>query len=124
MIPGLAVVVAFLLVIVSIMVLVWYVNHIGRSLRVSALIELVGGDTRKLLDKSIPITAQRPAFNVPRCVRNALGWSRRSIARHWWSRQVGRLRAEAASRPWRVVPAGAPLLEISGERERLTWPGN
>ncbi len=50
-VPGVAVVVAFVLVVVSIMVLVWYVNHIGRSLRVSALIELVGKDTRKLLDK-------------------------------------------------------------------------
>ena len=46
-VPGIAVVVAFVLVIISIMVLVWYVNHIGRSLRVSALIELVGTDTRK-----------------------------------------------------------------------------
>ena len=44
-VPGLAVVVAFALVIISIMVLVWYVNHIGRKLRVSALIELVGGHT-------------------------------------------------------------------------------
>ena len=30
-VPGLAVVVAFALVIISIMVLVWYVNHIGRK---------------------------------------------------------------------------------------------
>ncbi len=50
-VPGLAVVVAFVLVVISIMVLVWYVNHIGRSLRVSALIELVGEDTRRLLDQ-------------------------------------------------------------------------
>lgn len=50
-VPGVAVLVAFILVVVSIMVLVWYVNHIGRALRVSALIELVGRDTRKLLEK-------------------------------------------------------------------------
>ena len=54
-VPGLAVVLAFVLVIISIMVLVWYVNHIGRKLRVSALIELVGSDTRKLLDKLMQI---------------------------------------------------------------------
>ncbi len=53
-VPGLAVVLAFVLVVVSIMVLVWYVNHIGRKLRVSALIELVGTDTRKLLDTLYP----------------------------------------------------------------------
>src|SRR6476620_6025876 len=49
-VPGLTVVVAYLLVVVSIAVLVLYVHHIGRSLRVSALIELVGQDTRRLLD--------------------------------------------------------------------------
>jgi uncharacterized membrane protein len=35
-VPGVAVVVAFVLVILSIMVLVWYVNHIGRKLRARA----------------------------------------------------------------------------------------
>ena len=50
-VPGVAVILAFVLVIISIMVLVWYVNHIGRSLRVTAQIELVGTDTRKLLDR-------------------------------------------------------------------------
>src|SRR3954464_13771663 len=53
-VPGLTVVVAYLLVVVSIAVLVLYVHHIGRSLRVSALIELVGHDTRRLLDDVSP----------------------------------------------------------------------
>src|SRR6476619_214799 len=53
-VPGLTVVVAFVLVVVSIAVLVLYVHHIGRSLRVSALIELVGEDTRQLLDDVYP----------------------------------------------------------------------
>lgn len=53
-VPGLAIVVAFLLVLVSIVVLVLYVHHIGRSLRVASLMELVGGQTRKLLDEVYP----------------------------------------------------------------------
>src|SRR3954466_5945541 len=53
-VPGLTVVVAFVLVVVSIAVLVLYVHHIGRSLRVSALIELVGADIRELLDRRFP----------------------------------------------------------------------
>ena len=70
-VPGLAVVVAFVLVIVSIMVLVWYVNHIGRALRVSALIELVGKTTRELLDAvyvdhGAPPRFQRPTICAPR----------------------------------------------------------
>ena len=53
-VPGLAIVVAYILVLVSIVVLVLYVHHIGRSLRVSALIEMVGSDIRQLLDQQYP----------------------------------------------------------------------
>ncbi len=53
-VPGLSIVVAYVLVLVSIVVLVLYVHHIGRSLRVSALIELVGSGTRRLLDQQYP----------------------------------------------------------------------
>src|SRR4051794_6430073 len=53
-VPGLAIVVSYVLVVVCIVVLVLYVHHIGRSLRVSKLIELVGKDTRKLLDRAFP----------------------------------------------------------------------
>jgi uncharacterized membrane protein len=50
-VPGIAVLTAFVLVLISIAVLVIYVDHIGRSLRVSALIELIGTDTRKLIER-------------------------------------------------------------------------
>jgi uncharacterized membrane protein len=65
----LAVVVAFVLVIISIMV--WYVDHIGRSLRVSALIELVGTDTRKLLDALYIDHGVPPASDDRRFARRA-----------------------------------------------------
>jgi uncharacterized membrane protein len=51
-VPGLSILVAFLLVIASIIVLVSYVDHLGRSLRVAALIELVGTDIRALVDRT------------------------------------------------------------------------
>src|SRR5918995_6033405 len=53
-VPGVAIVVAYVLVLTSIAMLVLYVHHIGRSLRVSALIELVGSDIRDLLERSCP----------------------------------------------------------------------
>ena len=53
-VPGLAIVVGYVLVMISIVVLVIYVHHIGQSLRVAALIELVGSDTRRLLDEQYP----------------------------------------------------------------------
>jgi uncharacterized membrane protein len=53
-VPGIAIVTAYILVILSIAVLVIYVHHIGQSLRVSALIELVGDETRKLVERRYP----------------------------------------------------------------------
>jgi uncharacterized membrane protein len=53
-VPGVAIVVGYVLVLTSIAMLVLYVDHIGRSLRVSALIELVGNDTRNLLERHCP----------------------------------------------------------------------
>ena len=53
-VPGFAIVVAFVLILVSIVVLVFYVNHIGQSLRASSLIDSVGDDTRDLLVELYP----------------------------------------------------------------------
>jgi uncharacterized membrane protein len=53
-VPGIAVVTAFVLVVASIAVLVFYVQHLSQALRVSALIELVGKDTRRLIDRLYP----------------------------------------------------------------------
>ena len=53
-VPGIAILTAFLLVIASIIVLVYYVHHLGQSLRVAALIELVGGRMRELVDEAYP----------------------------------------------------------------------
>ena len=53
-VPGIAIAVGYVLVLTSIVMLVVYVHHIGRSLRVSALIELVGDDTRRLLEQVYP----------------------------------------------------------------------
>lgn len=53
-VPGVAVVTAFLLVLTSVAVLVMYVHHVGQALRVAALVELVGSQTRRLLDDQYP----------------------------------------------------------------------
>ena len=70
-VPGIAVLTAFVLVLVSIAVLVVYVHHIGKALRVSALIELVGKDTRALLDRIYPDKGAAPEDEpgTPRVIR-------------------------------------------------------
>jgi uncharacterized membrane protein len=119
-VPGVAVVVAFVLVIVSIMVLVWYVHHIGRSLRVSALIELVGTDTRKLLD-----TLYTEHGATPRFLRPTICAPRSGVITQVDHKALVEV-AESGDCVLKLlpavgefVPAGAPLFEISGEEKRL-----
>jgi uncharacterized membrane protein len=115
-VPGLTVVVAFVLVVVSIAVLVLYVHHIGRSLRVSALIELVGEDTRRLLD------AQYPGPEEPRAVDRSLVAATSSgvLCHVEFDRLVEA--ARDADCTLHLIPAfgefvasGAPLLRVEGE---------
>lgn len=53
-VPGVAILTAFVMVLISIAVLVIYVHHIGQALRVASLIELVGSDMRDLLEDQYP----------------------------------------------------------------------
>ena len=53
-VPGLAVLVAIVLVLACITTLVWYLNHIGQSLRVAALVGWVAEDTIKTLRHVYP----------------------------------------------------------------------
>ena len=59
---------SYLLVMASIAILVIYVHHLGQSLRVSAMIELVGQDTRKLVDRRYPDTGP-PSRSIRRSMR-------------------------------------------------------
>src|SRR5690606_14579764 len=106
----------YLLVLVSIAMLVLYVDHIGRSLRVSSLIELVGSDTRRVLDERYPDLLE-PARDDPHIIN-----ARRSAVIH--AVDTERL-VDLAGRAACVVhvlapigafvPAGAPLMRIEGE---------
>jgi uncharacterized membrane protein len=115
-VPGLTVVVAFVLVVVSIAVLVLYVHHIGRSLRVSALIELVGEDTRRLLD------AQYPGPDEPRPVdRSLVAATSSGVLCHVEFERLVEA-ARNADCTLHLIPAfgefvasGAPLLRVEGE---------
>ena len=65
-VPGVAMLGSFLLAFASIAVLVMYVHHVGQALRVSALVELAGDETRKLLDKVYPDLGPPTAASLDR----------------------------------------------------------
>jgi len=67
-VPGLSIVVSYVLILICIVVLVSYVNHIGLALRVAALVDAVGDETRALLDDTYPRElAAAPAHRPPAC---------------------------------------------------------
>jgi uncharacterized membrane protein len=114
-VPGIAIVVSFVLVIVSIAMLVLYVDHIGRSLRVSSLIELVGTDTRRLLDQQYPEVLEA-ADQDPHIIAAPVSGVVTAIDK---DRLVG-LAVDAdcvvhlLAGIGTFVPAGAPLVRIDG----------
>jgi len=122
-VPGVAVITAFVLVLVSIAVLVMYVHHIGQALRVSALIELVGKDTRALIDRFYPDKGDA-AVRVPGADHVVPAGESGVITTIGHDHLV-----EEASRAGCVlelvpalgefVPAGAPLFVVHGDHARL-----
>jgi uncharacterized membrane protein len=102
------------------MVLVWYVHHIGRSLRVAALIELVGTDTRKLLDELYLDHGAAPKFERPTVCAQRSGVitqiDHKVLVR---TAEAGECVLTLLPALGEFVPAGAPLFEISGDIERL-----
>jgi uncharacterized membrane protein len=119
-VPGVAIVVGYVLVLVSIAMLVLYVDHIGRSLRVSSLIELVGNDTRRLLDEQYPEPIDA-AEGDPELILSPMSGVVTAVDRDRLvslaveSDCVLHVLASIGS----FVPAGAPLIRIEGPAAEL-----
>lgn len=120
-VPGLAVVTAFVLVILSMAVLIVYVHHIGRSLRVSSLIELVGRQTRKLLDEVYPESGGQPESGPRRLITAPKSGVVAQIAYERLVKEASRAGCVLELLPamGEFVPAGAPLFEVHGAPAQL-----
>lgn len=123
-VPGLAIVVSYLLVLVSIAMLVLYVDHIGRSLRVSSLIELVGDDTRRLLDErypdALPGTESDPHEIVATASGVVVGIKRERLLELAVAGDCVLVVVPALGS---FVPAGAPLVRVEGGGAALDRDG-
>jgi uncharacterized membrane protein len=117
-VPGVTVLVSYGLVLVSVLVLVVYVHHIGNALKVDSIIESIGDETRQLLDKLYPsstgttpngsLLAERPGtlFRVDEA--ELLEAARTADVTLELTRGVGQF-----------VPEGAPLIVVHGDRRHL-----
>ena len=122
-VPGIAVLTSFVLVLASIAVLVMYVQHIGQALRVSALIELVGKDTRGLIDRLYPDKGNAAAEDAgaPRVVRARESGVITAIGTELLVEEAQRAQCELELVPelGEFVPAEAPLFRVHGEADAL-----
>ena len=116
-VPGLAVVTAFFLVFVSIVALVLYVHHIGQALRVSELIELVGRDTRKLIDRTYPVASTAGPKPDPRVIPTRRSGVVTAIEYDEIVREAERATCllELVPALGDFVPADAPLFRVTGD---------
>ena len=119
-VPGLSIIISYLLVMVSVVVLVLYIHHIGQSLRVSALIELVGSDTRALLDTEYPESVARAADKTDDIIT-----ARSGVVTMIDRDELIALATDADCALEMVpplgafVPAGAPLFRVVGDCRRI-----
>ena len=122
-VPGIAVLTSFVLVLTSIAVLVMYVHHIGQALRVSALIELVGKDTRKLLDRVYPDRGDPLATKTgaARVVRAQESGVITAISSELLVEEARLADCELELVPelGEFVPADAPLFHVHGDSGQL-----
>jgi uncharacterized membrane protein len=119
-VPGVAIVVAYVLVLTSIAMLVLYVHHIGRSLRVSALIELVGSDARELLERRYPhriVNDPTPPDVIVAPHSGVLVAADRAALLKLAAAGNCVLHVEPALGEF--VPAGAPLVTIEGPTQTV-----
>lgn len=70
-VPGLSILVAFVLMLTSLITLLLYVSHTGQSLRAAALIDLVGDRTRKATRPHLPEHERRSRSDERRDRRTA-----------------------------------------------------
>ena len=120
-VPGVGVLTTFALSFASIAVLVMYVHHVGQALRISALVELAGVDTRRLVDKIYPDTDQRASRHDPDTVTATKSGVLTTVARRQLiatAREAGcALQLMPALGDY--LPAGGVLFTVIGDPRRL-----
>jgi uncharacterized membrane protein len=101
---------------------VMYVHHIGEALRVSGLIELVGHDTRKIVDRIYPDAGPplAPDLDGPRVVPSPKSGVLTMIATEALVEEAERVDCliELVPALGAFIPAGAPLFIVHG------WSGD
>ncbi|GAA1546327.1 DUF2254 domain-containing protein [Kribbella lupini] len=118
-VPGLTVLVAYLLMLASIAALFLYIHHAGNSLRAAGLIDLVGDHLHEQIDRLYPADdVASSAGDVVVCPEPGIVVDLDRPALVAAAREAGCV-LELVPMMGDFVPVGAPLLRIHGEPVRL-----
>lgn len=123
--PGLAAIVAYILVLASIVVLILYMHHIGQKLRVSGLIDLVGDELRKQIDDLYPTPQSGAALRHQEEDGQVIGAQKPGVVIRVHHKDLVRQAKNAGCWLEMVpmmgdfVPAGAPLFRVHGNAAGL-----
>ena len=121
-VPQLAVTLAFVFVMASVVVFLGYIHHIAQSIRAATIIGNIGDETRKLLDRRHPADAAdaEPAAQ-PNEIQHRISADHPGVVQQVNENSLRRL-AEKHSVSIRLlravgefVPAGAPLFAVYGK---------
>lgn len=118
-VPGLTVLVAYLLMLASIAALFTYIHHAGTSLRAAGLIDLVGDHLHEQIDRLYPADESAPTpRDVVVCPEPGIvvDLDRPAVIA---AAHDGDCVLELAPMMGDFVPAGAPLFRIHGHDARL-----
>jgi uncharacterized membrane protein len=119
-VPGLAVLVAYVLMIASIIGLILYAHHTGQKLRVAGLIDVVGDELREKLDQFYPANEAVAASSQQEDGRVIVGREPGVVTRVDREGLVAAARSagcvlEMVPMIGDFVPVGAPLFRVYGE---------
>jgi uncharacterized membrane protein len=121
-VPGLTMLVAYLLALASFAALLLYLHHTGQSLRVAGLIDLVGDDLHAELDERYgeavtDAAAGPPADAIPAPEPGVV--CRVELERLVELAAAADCRLELVPMMGDFVPSGAPLIRVEGDGDRL-----
>jgi uncharacterized membrane protein len=121
-VPGLTMLVAYLLGLASFAALLLYIHHIGQSMRVAGLIDLVGDDLREELDnrygEQVADGTGGPPANMIRAPKPGVVCEADREGLVELAAAAG-CRLELVPMMGDFVPSGAPLIQVEGGDGRL-----
>lgn len=120
-VPQLAITVAFMFVLASVVVFLFYIHHIAQSIRAATIITRIGDDTRELLEQRHPADADPAELALPTGTGHEVASVSLGVVREVDDAVLRRLAEKhgcvvcVIPSMGAFVPAGAPLVRVFGD---------